>query len=278
MLTNRFRFHRPALCDNLLPRALLAACLLLAAACGRRPATPEAALAAINPSPETRSTHTTSPSFTSTPTSTPTPTASPSPSLTVTPTATLVPSITPTPTAVVPTVDVPTAAALMRAFCRYGPGKAYLYSHELKEGDTAVIEGRNASGTWLWVQPGNLERHCWVSASVVETRGDLSGVNVVQSRLPHSTLYGPPGDVETERDRDMVLISWERVWMTQDDDRGYLIEATVCQNGSLVWISAHTDDNSYTLTDERGCSGNSGGKLYTVEKHGYTDPVTIPWP
>jgi hypothetical protein len=273
MLTNRFRFHRPALCDNLLPRALLAACWLLISACSRQPATPKAALAAINPSPEIRSTHTAAPTFTSTPTPTPTPTASPSPTLTVTSTATVVPSITPSPTP-----DVPIAAALMRAFCRYGPGKAYLYSHELKEGDTAVIEGRNASGSWLWVQPGNLDRHCWVSASVVETRGDLSGVNVVQSRLPHSTLYGPPGDVESEREGDTVLISWERVWMTQDDDRGYLIEARVCQNGSIVWISAHTDENRYTLTDERGCSGESGGRLYTVEKHGYTDPVTIPWP
>ena len=269
MLTNRFRLHRPTLFDNLLPRLLLAAFWLIVSACSRQQATPDAAPAAINPSPEIRSTQTASPTLTPTPTST----ASPSPTLTATSTATAVPSITPSPTP-----DVPTAAALMRAFCRYGPGKAYLYSHELKEGDVTVIDGRNASGTWLWVQPGNLERHCWVSASVVETRGDLSGVNIVQTLLPQSTLYGPPEDVETERDGDTVLISWESVWMTQDDDRGYLIEATVCQNGSLVWISAQTDDNSYALTDERGCSGESGGKLYTVEKHGYTDPVTIPWP
>ena len=275
MQTNRFRLHRPALFNNLLPRLLLAACWLLVSACSRQQATPQAALAAINPSPEIRSTHTASPTLTSTPTPSPTPTASPSPTptATLTPTATAIPSITPSPTP-----DVPVAAALMRAFCRYGPGKAYLYSHELKAGDIAVIDGRNASGTWLWVQPGNLERHCWVSASVVETRGDLSTVNIVQSRLPHSTLYGPPEDVETGRKGDTVLISWERVWMTEDDDRGYLIEARVCQNGSLVWISAQTNDNSYALTDERGCSGESGGKLYTVEKHGYTDPVTIPWP
>ncbi len=271
MLTNRLKVRRPASFNKLLPRILLAACWLLVSACSLQRATPDAAPAATSPSPEIRSTHTASPTLTSTSTSTASP--SPTPTVTPTPTATLTPSITPTPTP-----DVPTAAALMRAFCRYGPGKAYLYSHELKEGDISVIDGRNASGTWLWVQPGNLERHCWVSASVVETRGDLSGVNVVQSRLPHSTLYGPPGDVETERKGDTVSISWERVWMTEDDDRGYLIEATVCQNGSLVWISAHTDDNYYELTDDRGCSGASGGRLYTVEKHGYTDPVTIPWP
>jgi hypothetical protein len=35
---------------------------------------------------------------------------------------------------------------------------------------------------------------------------------------------------------------------------------------------------SYTFTDGPGCSQPSGGKLYTVEKHGYTSPVDIPWP
>jgi hypothetical protein len=256
-------------------RLLLAAGWLFVAACSRQQAPPDAALAAINPSSEIQSTHTASPTHnythTAAPTLTSTSTARPSPTLTATPSA--VPSGTPTLTP-----NVPIAIALMRAFCRYGPGKAYLYSHELKEGDLTLIDGRNASGAWLWVQPGNLDRHCWVSTSVVEIHGDLSGVNVVQTRLPHSTLYGPPDEIEAERDGDVVIITWEPVWMTQDDDRGYLIEATVCQNGSRVWISAHTDNNSYELTDERGCSGESGGKLYTVEKHGYTDPVTIPWP
>lgn len=166
----------------------------------------------------------------------------------------------------------------MRAFCRYGPGKAYLYSHELKEGDVSVIDGRNAAGTWLWVQPANLDRHCWVSTSVVGTRGELSSLPVVQSKLPHSTLYGPPEEIETARDGDTVVIAWEPVWMTEDDNRGYLIEAAVCQNGGLIWVSAHTDEPYYEITDESGCSGESGGRLYTVEKHGYTDPVEIPWP
>jgi hypothetical protein len=43
-------------------------------------------------------------------------------------------------------------------------------------------------------------------------------------------------------------------------------------------MAVHTDDTSYVLTDESGCSGDSGGLLYTVEKHGYTDPVKIEWP
>jgi hypothetical protein len=45
-----------------------------------------------------------------------------------------------------------------------------------------------------------------------------------------------------------------------------------------VPIAVHTDDTSYVFADEGGCAGSSSGLLYTVEKHGYTDPVTIPWP
>ena len=100
----------------------------------------------------------------------------------------------------------------------------------------------------------------------------------VQIRLPHSTLYGPPDNVQAERDGDQVTVTWDRVWMTEDDDRGYLIEASVCQDGARIPVAVHTDDNSYVLTDEGGCAGSSSGLLYTVEKHGYTDPVTIPWP
>jgi uncharacterized protein YraI len=165
-----------------------------------------------------------------------------------------------------------------RAFCRYGPGKAYLYSHELKMGDQLEIHGRNYSTTWLWVKPYNLDRRCWAAASVLQVNGDISAVKVVTTRLPQSTLYGPPESVDAWRDGDEVTVAWEEVWMTEDDFRGYLIEATVCQNGGMVFVAAQTNDTSATILDETGCSGPSEGKLYTVEKHGYTDPVDIPWP
>lgn len=166
----------------------------------------------------------------------------------------------------------------MQAFCRYGPGKAYLYSHGLYTGDRGAVHGRNYAGTWLWIQPDNLERHCWAAASVLEVNGEIKTLPVVRSRLPHSTLYGPPEKVTTQRKGDEVVISWKAVWMTVDDYRGYLIEATVCQNGYLIPISVHTDKTTIKLTDEQGCSGSSSGKLYAVEKHGYTDPINLPWP
>jgi hypothetical protein len=195
------------------------------------------------------------------------------PTGTSTPTITLTPSVTPSSTS-----EFPAARILMQAFCRYGPAKAYLYSHGLYEGDLAEIHGRNFNSRWLWIKPANLERHCWAAASVMEVSGDVSGLPVVQTRLPHSTLYGPPEDVQAARDGDQVIVTWNRVDMTLDDDRGYLIEATVCQDGTSVWVVIQTNENYYEFTDEQDCSGTSYGKLYTVEKHGYTDPVDIPWP
>lgn len=166
----------------------------------------------------------------------------------------------------------------MQAFCRYGPGKAYLYSHGLYPGDRGLVDGRTYNGAWLWIKPENLDRHCWVAASVVNIMGDPMTAPVVQTRLPHSTLYGPPQDVETARKGSTVLIAWEEVWMTEDDYRGYLIEATVCQNGYSIPVALHIDGTRAEITDESGCGTPSNGKLYTVEKHGYTDPVRIPWP
>lgn len=211
------------------------------------------------------------------PSETPRPTATLPPS--ATPTLTLTPTITNTATiTLTPTYDFPDAQVLEQANCRYGPGKAYLYSHGLYAGDQAEVHGRNPSGGWLWLKPANLERHCWAAASVMEVKGDVMALNVVQSKLPQSTLYASPEDVEAERDGNQVTVSWEEVWMTKDDYRGYLIEATVCQGGDLVWLAVSVDGTSYTFTDEDTCSGESGGLLYTVEKHGYTAPVDIPWP
>jgi hypothetical protein len=166
----------------------------------------------------------------------------------------------------------------VRAFCRYGPGKAYLYAHELKQGDGGEVQGRNYSGTWLWIKPDNLDWNCWTAASVVEVTGIIKLVHVVHTRLPHSTLYQAPEEVGSVRDGDTVKVYWSAVWMTEDDDRGYLIEATICQNGQLISVAVQTNKTSYEFSDERTCSGSSHGKLYTVEKHGYTDPVDIPWP
>jgi hypothetical protein len=249
---------------------------LLLSACNSSTDTP---ILIASATPSASSTHTLIPTLTqtATPTITPTPTATSTvtrtPTQTPTPTQTLTPTITPTPTFTFPTITV-----LMQANCRYGPGKAYLYAWGMYAGDTGTIWGRNDSGTWLWIQPDNIKYQCWIAASVVEIHGDIFTLRVASVRLPQSTLYGPPQGVNAVRDGDSVTVSWQPVNMTEDDNRGYMIEANVCQNGSLVWMAVATMDTAYTFTDETSCSETSNGLLYTVEKHGYTDPVPIPWP
>ncbi len=218
-------------------------------------------------------TATSSPTRTSTPTATATPTATETPTITLTPTITDTPTITPTPT-----FDFPDVTVREQAHCRYGPNKNYLHAGDLYAGDHGVLWNRNSNGTWLWVRFDKLWYACWVAASVVDVDGDIFSVVRITTKLPHSVLYDPPDIVEAVRDGDKVTITWEPVYMTVDDDRGYFVEATVCQGGQLVFYPIAVDGTSVTIKDETSCDGDSKAKLYTVEKHGYTDPVAVPWP
>jgi len=167
----------------------------------------------------------------------------------------------------------------MQANCRYGPGVAYLYRWGLYPGDKADVRGRNWSGSWYWIHPANLEgANCWASELVFEEIVDNSQVPVVQIPLPHTTFAGPPGNVQAVRNGDEVTVSWDDVPLSDDKRRGYLIEAMVCQNGSIVPFIIQTFASSYTFEDEPTCGEPSSGLLYTAEKHGYSDPVQIPWP
>jgi hypothetical protein len=177
-----------------------------------------------------------------------------------------------------PTYAFPTLSVLEQSHCRYGPGKAYLHAADLYEGDTAVVWGVSPSRTWLWIKPDKIHYSCWVAASVVEVQGDLKPLKVGPVNLPKSSLYGPPEDVDATRDGNEVTVYWNEVWMTVDDFRGYMVEAWVCQNGAYFQTAVWTDKTQVTILDEPGCGSVSSGILYAVEKHGYTDPVDIPWP
>jgi hypothetical protein len=87
--------------------------------------------------------------------------------------------------------------------------------------------------------------------------------------------------VTAVREGNKVAISWNKVQMTKDDDRGYLLELFVCQDGNYLWWTdsySDQDSTSYVVQDEAGCAQPSSGKLYTVEKHGFSEPAIIPWP
>lgn len=211
-------------------------------------------------------------------TPTPPPTATPAPThtatITLTPTITDTPTITPTPT-----FDFPDFTVVEnQANCRYGPGTAYLYAAGLYAGDYAEVRGRNYAGTWLYLKPDKIDYFCWAAASVGEVVGDVFTVVVWQPNLPKTTFAGPPTGVTAARSGDQVTVSWNPVnFKPPEDGRGYLVEANVCQNGGLVPVAVHTDGSQVTFTDDPAC-GNSSGRVYAVEKHGYTDPVPIPWP
>jgi hypothetical protein len=75
----------------------------------------------------------------------------------------------------------------MQANCRYGPGVAYMWSHGLYPGDTAIIHNRNHDGTWLWIKPSTLARHCWASEIVMDIEGDV--FTVVEYYHPGDFLH-----------------------------------------------------------------------------------------
>lgn len=229
------------------------------------------ATSTLTPSLTLTASSTATPTHTSTAIFTPTNTPLP----TDTPTSTLTPTVTATATPEGPYGHVIVA----QGFCRYGPGKAYLYSHELNQGDPILVHGRNEFGTWLWVQPHDLDRHCWAAASLFEIVGDVMDANVVNTELPKSSFVRLPEGVVASRDGNEVTISWSHAYyIPVEDRRGYLIELWLCQGGAYFWTAFHTENNDLYVTDEPGCLLPSSALVYIAEKHGYSEPVQVPWP
>lgn len=182
-----------------------------------------------------------------------------------------------------PTFAFPDVKVHTQAHCRYGPSSAYLHAADLYPGDTGTVRGRYVNSAWLHVKFDKLNYWCWVSPSVMDVSGDLNTVRYITPNLQSvgSNMYGPPQNVRASRNGDQVTISWNQMSMTEDDDRGYFIEAWVCQNGAYIWWTVSFPNQfttSYTVTDQTGCSNPSSGEIYTVEKHGYSLPVRINWP
>lgn len=211
-------------------------------------------------------------------------TATPLP--TVTATITRTPTISPTPTiTLTPTFDFPkVVVTVAAAHCRYGPNQAYLHAADLYQGDRGEVRERWYLNGWLRVRFDKLSYHCWVAPGAVEVTGDLNKVivlNQIDLTRVGTNQYGPPQGLTASRQGNEVTISWNQMVMTEDKDRGYFIDMFVCQNGAYIWWPVSFPNQfttSYTVTDEPGCTQPSGGVIYTVEKHGYSQPLTIPWP
>ena len=229
---------------------------------------------------------------------------------TVTPDWTATPTLSPTPTKK-PTAtqpwDPPRVAVVglpgtTGTVCYYGPDEAYLY--KVRENNTIWMRalGRNEDGTWIVIDAGTKITNlaCWMRTSMVKfLKGKLADLPVTwldltpsYNYLTGAALYPPPKVFTTQRQGNEVTIIWQPIWMTEDDYRGYLIETWVCQGGRLVFrpigFVTNVYDNevhrlkggpySVKVTDEPGCTQPSRGRLYAVEKHGYTNYQILPWP
>ena len=240
-------------------------------------------VSACSPSTEEQTTSTTI-AVTATARWTETPEPTLAPTETLTPTFTSSPTIELSPTVTfTPTFAFPTGTVNKQAHCRYGPSVAYLHAADLYPGDTGSVRGRYIYSNWLYIKFDKINYFCWVAPSVVDVVGDVSTVAYKDLNLQSigSNMYGPPGNVTAVRDGNNVTISWNQVKMTKDDDRGYLLELFVCQDTIYKWWTDSYPDQestSYTVEDEAGCAQPSSGKLYTVEKHGFSEPAIIPWP
>ncbi len=224
---------------------------------------------------------------------------------TTTPTLTLVPS--PTPTPIPPRVNV-----VQLSSCRYGPGPGYLYKYGLVPGNRADVIGRmqilarDTNGvwglsTWLKIQSfgespdDTVLSRCWVNAKLVAVeRGNINDVPdySAKPKAPElygvSTLYGPVTNVSAERDGNFVDVYWQATYMTEDDYRGYMIEAWVCYQGHydfapVAFVGSFEQNEGepidvMSIPDEPGCSQASYGQIFLAEKHGYSNGVVIPWP
>lgn len=131
-----------------------------------------------------------------------TPTLQPSTSPTVAlPTNTLLPTQTPLPTNTLPptltsTPTVPVAFPRdVNVNCRLGPGTAWIPTSALLVGQSSQITGKTGDGAW-WniVDPQNSSRRCWVSASVVNTAGNIASVPIAEA--PQASVTRVTVDVD----------------------------------------------------------------------------------
>lgn len=239
--------------------------------------------AALAPTPTLTNTPTSTATQTPTPTMTHTSTVTPSPTRTPTPTPTLTPTITQTPTETLSPTPTETATpepliatSNGNAFCRWGPGTAYLSPLALKDGEQSLVVGRNSNATWLWVQPPGVEWECWVAASTQTLSGDPMEAPRVSTSVPVNPQVAPPTGVTAVRNGNSVTISWNPAPPALE--LAYLVEATTCVNGYLGSGAYATAATSITLTDESSCSGSAKGKVRVSNKLGYSEAVNIPWP
>jgi hypothetical protein len=202
--------------------------------------------------------------------------------VTVTPSATwqFTPTITPTP-------ELPQASILEYTNCLYGPGDFYLHKTSYLAGNRVEVVGRSQDALWINIQEIHGWNACWIPASRAKLdSGSAADLPFVYTALPVTRYDYRSPTTTASRDGDVVTVSWEAVWMSETELRGYLIEAWVCQNGQIIFlpigVTPTYEENvgtiSVKITDEAGCSQPSSARIATATKRGYTLFEKIFWP
>ncbi len=168
--------------------------------------------------------------------------------------------------------------------CFYGPSKAYLYKYGLLGGNRLEITGILKDTGYIEIRAIGGTNPCWMNLQFMDVQGDqttIPPIDPINIKLPWSPYYNALDSVIATRKGNEVTISWIPLELRAGDDseqEPYLVETWVCQNGSIVFIPFGVYDTELTVTDEPGCSQDSSGRLYGVEKHGYTPYLKIQWP
>jgi hypothetical protein len=263
-----------------LPASLALLVILTCLAACSRPQTPQQTLTTRPPSQTSLPSATFSPQPSQTPTPSATPTASASP----TPSETVTPSFTPSPT-VTPTY------AILRGFvnqeqvmCFYGPSNAYLFKYALIGGSRLEIIGYIADTGYIQVRAIGGTNPCWMNLKWMDVQGEINSVQPIDPltiQLPWSPYYAGPTWAKAERNGNEVSIQWSPLVLRAGDDPGqelYLAETWVCRAGRLTFVPVGAYSPLVTVVDEPGCEQPSFGRVYLVEKHGYTRYLNVPWP
>jgi hypothetical protein len=207
-------------------------------------------------------------------------------------TSTLKPTNTPTPTVTNTLIVTPEPTYVLlrgevnqkHVSCFYGPSKTYLYKYGLLKGNRLDIIGYIADTGYIEVQAIGGNNPCWMNMEWMDVQGDINLVQPIdplEVKLPQSPYYGALTWVKASRSANDVTITWEELGMSPGDDseqEPYLVEAWVCRDGKLTFVPIGVYCTEATIVDEPGCSEPSFGRVYGVEKHGYTKPREIPWP
>lgn len=219
------------------------------------------------------------------PTATPTTPSTATPTATFTPSPTETPTLTNTPTATpIPTYQVLRGKVTEHISCFYGPSKAYLYKYGLLPGNHLEIIGYIPDTGYIEVRAIGGSNPCWMNLKFMNVEGDINTVQPIDPLsivLPRSPYYSGLTWASAERSGNEVTVTWDYFELRAGDSseqEPYLVEAWVCQAGKLIFTPLGVYDNTTTVVDEPGCDQPSHGRVYVVEKHGYTNYFEIDWP